>query len=169
IMKNSVLNLIFGVFFFATLMFLNSCTKDQEIITSADQPQLPKIEEPTPGIASSITVQNGLLNFQTLEDFRNTVLALNQMNPQDQLSWEKSLDFNSMQQIFNDIMLAEFETSGSHSALYNEQLQNGLIVENNTDGLYNLNLFNPAYATVLNENGMVIVDNSIYQFTGNAL
>src|SRR5690606_4841101 len=150
------LKLIFGDFFFASLMFLISCTKYEEIITSADEHQLPKFEEPATGTSSIITVHSGSLNVQTLVDFRNTVLALNQMNPQDQLSWEKSLDFNSMQQIFNDIMLAEFETSGSHSALYNEQLQNGLIVENNTDGLYNLNLFNPAYATVLNENGMVI-------------
>lgn len=168
-MKKLNLNLILGALIIASMLTFVSCSKDQHLATQTEEVQLPQIPEAKPGIATNITNQNGILKFETLEDFKNTLLALNTMTPQAQLEWENSLSFVSMQQTFNAIVKAEFETIGAHSTVYNENLLSGLIAGNETTGLYDLNLFNPAYAPVLNGKGLVIVGNTIYQFTGNAL
>ena len=74
-----------------------------------------------------------------------------------------------MQQIFNAIIKAEYETTGTHSALYRSNLEAGLISPNGTSGLYTLNLFNPAYASVLNRDGLVVIANDVYHFSEKAL
>jgi hypothetical protein len=48
-------------------------------------------------------------------------------------------------------------------------MQSGLIVNDEVTGLYKLDIFNPAYATVLNEQGLVMIENMLYHFDAQAL
>lgn len=171
-MKKHSLNNILGALIIFSMLNLFSCTKDQDGFNenaAIEASQFPQLSEATPEIANDITLQNGLLKFTSSESFRNTLLGLNRMTPQDQLQWENDMNFVSMQQIFNAIISAEYETVGSHSTIYETNLEVGLISKNEATGLYDLSLFNPAYAPVLNKNGMVMVAGTIYQFAKSSL
>ena len=171
-MKKFNFNSILNALVLLAVLTIVSCAKDQDVLNdnlSVEEPQLPLLSEAKPELANDISLQNGLLTFKSVESYRNTLLALNKMTPQEQLLWENNLEFTSMQQLFNAIILAEYETIGSHSELYINNLQSNLILENESTGLYDLGLFNPAYAPLLNSNGLIQIENSIYQFTKDAL
>ena len=109
-MKKFNLNSILGALVLFAMLTLVSCAKDQNVLNdnlSVEDSQLPQICEAKPELANDITLQNGLLKFNSVESYRNTLLALNKMTPQEQLQWEKTLGFISMQQLFNAIILAE--------------------------------------------------------------
>jgi hypothetical protein len=171
-MKNFKKNLILIGMFFAVLFTFFSCTEESDPLVD----QI-KIEDPdlvflntTEKVANNVFLVNGILNFENAQDFRSTLLALNRMGLQGQLEWGQKLGFKSMLLKFNNIMLSEHEQTGNaHSDLYNEGMQTGFIVNDEQTGLYKLAIFNPAYAPVLNEQGLVLVDNVLYQFDSNVL
>ena len=171
-MKPQKLNFSLILTVFTLIFTLNSCVKDSPILPTSDRGNeinFSEITTSSPKIANDVSSQNGVLNFKSTSDFRSTLLALNRMSSNEQAQWEEELGFNSMQQIFNAIVRAEYETVGVHSSLYQSNLEAGLISPNETSGLYVLNLFNPAYATVLNKDGLVVIANDIYLFSEKAL
>lgn len=128
-------------------------------------------------IASNIAVQNGILVFENFDDYKSTLLALSKMPQQERRAWEQKTGFVSMRGIFEDIMAAEWEqskngTTTGHSVLYQSNLSNGIIAERLlSDGtkLYDLNIFNPFYALIINKNGFVKIGEDLFQFTAGAL
>ena len=171
-MKNFSFNTTLVGLFFAILFIFASCAKDDNILTPQASPQATDLSslETNAALSDDVSVNQGILHFKQLSDFRSSLLALNRMNSQDRLLWEINLGFVSMQTIFNTIIHAEFEKGTvTHSDLYLEKMESRLIANDEKSGLYKLNLFNPAYAYVLNEQGLVMVNNVLYHFTANEL
>lgn len=137
---------------------------DNNITPDAPDPFSTSIE-----IADDISVENGILKFNSLEDMRGTVLALSQMDKEERFAWEDNLGFTSMDRIYHDIIQEEWvQPEGVHSALYLEKLNSGLIKIDERTGIYILNIHNQGDAPVLNEQGLVAAGNTLYQVAPDA-
>jgi len=167
-MKNLKLNLCLGLMTALLLMVFSACNKENNLITPSSTLEAPEFLQLSNDFTTSTSVEQGILVFENLEDYRATLLALNQMTVLEQLLWEEEAGFYSMQRLFNDLMEEESQKGEvSHSTKYIDALESGLIREHEFG--YDLNIFNPAYAPVLNEQGLVKVGNDIFQFTSSTL
>lgn len=147
------------------LFFVTSCSKDNSLTDN----QTAQFSLSNAQLTSDVTIANGMLVFNKVADFQATVLALNEMSQTEIATWEAQVGFTSAATTFQQIMNAEAETEGANrSSIYNENLANNLIVAL-ADGTYELNIFNPAYATVLNGDFKVQVAEDIYEYTNNSL
>lgn len=171
-MKKINLNPILSGLFFVALITFASCSKENNFLNEQITPVQPDLSflETNTTLVDDISVYNGILQFNSLNDFRSSLPVLNKMNGTDHLQWEQTLGFISMQTIFNNIIQAEYDNEGSlRSDIYNAKIQSGFIVTDDATGLYKLNIFNPAYASVLDENGLVMIGSVLYQFTATTL
>lgn len=168
-MKKSQFHTALGLLAVLLLTVFSACDKEQ--ILNSDPTinlETPDLLQISTDISTDLQVENGVLIFQNLEDYRTTLLGLNRSDVLEQLLWEEGLGFHSLQRLFNDLMEAEVEKGAlTHSQKYLEALSSGLILEHEFG--YDLNIFNPTYAPILNPQGIVKVGNSIFQFTTNAL
>lgn len=147
------------LFSFAILVviIISSCSEDLGIADLKDDTRVLEIIPETQNtFATSIEVVDGMLSFQSLEDYRSTLIALSKMDANERQAWEAERGFQSMQSIFESIL-----TEPNLSQRY---LEEGLIIENPEFGVFELNIFNPAYAMVTNRNGHLRVKDDIYQF-----
>jgi len=141
---------------------------------------------------ATISCSKGVLKFKSLSDFENVVKDLNGKSMDFIIDWNKRLGIKSQESIFQEINVAEnecrdkqaaqldpnitfeqFKEAGltwDHSSLYNEYLQKGLIIEmTDPDGCkwYKHNTLNPTLMPVLNEQGFVMINDTLFQFTSN--
>lgn len=155
-------------FLFFVLSCIIACTENNEF--------LPQNEESEKDQSTLITVKNGMLVFPN-----DSVFALAITGGID-LPFQ--MDFISQNDIFTQIMVEEEihadrlleqgiePTENDHSELYLEKLKSGFIkIIKYSDGseLYDLNLFKPQYAKILNEQGFYAIGKNIYQITANSI
>ncbi|MES1225317.1 MAG: DUF4848 domain-containing protein, partial [Bacteroidota bacterium] len=145
------------------------CKKDMQGIKTDT------MENPQSG--DVISAKDGILRFKNKETFSTTLQKLSLMTKQQADSWEQKYNFTSQRAIFNKIAEAELvhdelakkmEVAEAlklpqHSGLYFQYLNSGLIKEN--DDTYNYSIFSGYYAAVVNEKGLVVIENAIYQLT----
>lgn len=154
-------------FLFFVLYCIIACTESNEF--------LPQNEESEKDQSTLITVKNGMLVFPN-----DSIFAL-AMAGEVKLPFQ--MDFISQDDIFTQIMIEEEAhtdrlleqgvepTENDHSELYLEKLKSGFIkIIKYSDGseLYDLNLFKPQYAKILNERGFYAIGKNIYQITANS-
>lgn len=147
----------------ASLLFTTSCSKESLDTVNESQFLISNNK-----IADDISVVDGMLAFQSAADYQGTVLALNKMTRTEIAAWEADLNFTAAFTNFVNIMKAEANHKGAgHSAIYQLNLDKNVIATKN--GIYELNIFNPAYAVVLNDDFKVKVGNQIYQYTDSSV
>jgi hypothetical protein len=143
---------------------------------------------------NNIEVTRGILNFKDRESLYLEIEKLNNLNRESLINWEQSKLFLSQESIYyqiNDaeiileselysdydenLSISELESLGvkvCHSSIYNKYLQSGLITETIADDgsmSFELSVLNPAMAVVLNIDGLVIVNDTIYQYNKNSV
>ena len=154
-------------FLFFILYCIVACTESDEL--------LPQNEESEKDQATLITVKNGMLVFPN-----DSIFGLAMMG---EIELPFQMDFISQNDIFTQIMVEEEAhvdkllkqgiepTENDHSELYLQKLKSGFIkIVKYSDGaeLYDLNLFKPQYAKILNEKGFYAIGKNIYQITANS-
>lgn len=152
---------------FFILYCIVACTESDEL--------LPQNEESEKDQATLITVKNGMLVFPN-----DSIFGLAMMG---EIELPFQMDFISQNDIFTQIMVEEEAhvdkllkqgiepTENDHSELYLQKLKSGFIkIVKYSDGaeLYDLNLFKPQYAKILNEKGFYAIGKNIYQITANS-
>jgi hypothetical protein len=149
------------------------CKKDMQGVKSDT------MENPQSG--GAISAKDGILRFKDKETFSTTVQKLSLMTKEQADAWEQKYNFTSQRAIFNKIAEAELAHDElakkmevaealklpQHSDLYRQYLNAGLIKEN--DDTYNYSIFSGFYAPVVNEKGIVVIDNAIYQLTSTGM
>jgi hypothetical protein len=164
------------------LTIFNGCQKDELIVRNEDfNHQVKKTPE--------VFEKNGILIFTDHNDV-SEILRINQsMQEKERRMWENNHNFYSQLSLFNDVVIAEEqfylpyenmseeELSGitlaqKHSDMYSDYLVKGIIKEYvEEDGLtsYDYSTCAPYLVSILNENGIFMVADTMYQFTDNAI
>jgi hypothetical protein len=166
-MKN--VKFIIPCFFLFTinLFILTSCEKesfveDTSTIMSTEYPDVLTQE------LNEIRVENGILVLDSRESLQNALTELQKMDPDAVSKWEDAIGFQSMHSIFAEVVEQEWKNETSEPSLsYLKAMEKGIIVK--TEYAYELNLFNPVYGFIVNENGLVKIGRDIYQMTSNTL
>jgi hypothetical protein len=184
-MKKNVLKPIL-ILITVTFVTLQSCEK-KEIVNPEDDFVLENnYDNLTIEDMPQIDVINGILHFQNNEEYNMFMTIASKLTSEERANYETGINFLSQQRIFEQIIeeellidepyenLTEEEINNItvmpplHSELYYSYLNSGIIKENNkgTDNeYYELSIFNPAIASVLNVDGIYSVGKSIFQIT----
>jgi len=182
-MKTLLLKLMWSL---SMVLLITSCSKDVPI-------QMEPIgQQKLPIDLVSISSQDGILIFKTRSDFENTVKYLNNKDLGFVRDWSQKQGIRSQELIYQEINQAEnacvdkqaskldpnitfeqFKEAGltwDHSNIYNEYLRKGLIIEiTDPDGCiwFKHNTLNPTLMPVLNEQGFVMINDTLFQYTSN--
>jgi hypothetical protein len=168
-------------------VFILSCQDNHiEMLDSSDQGLALRGFQPS----QNIEVIDGILSFDNRMAVDVTLLELAKANRDDIVLWEKQMGIRTPASIFYDIIHAEDSVNNYysnlseseqdywrkqapvHSEIYYKALKSGhirLVPDGEGGEYFDLNLYDNSYAAVLNEDGIIIVDNVIYQYKGNAL
>ncbi|MDA3891578.1 MAG: hypothetical protein PF517_07940 [Salinivirgaceae bacterium] len=166
-----------------TITMISSCKKDEAEPTA--EPLVTKTNE--------VTSKSGILIFNDRNALNNKISEFNNLSVDERKAWGQSLNFISQQCIYDDINIAEIEleeelytgydenlsieelealgVTNPHTDMYNNYLTKGLIKENvYNDGSesFDLSVANSPMAYVINEDGFVIVNDTIYQYTASS-
>jgi hypothetical protein len=155
-------------------------------VTSCQKEELIQKNEELNTITQDVTVKDGILCFKNKEVYKNTIEMLSKMDRVTADSWEKSKNFVSQRNIFDQIVDAEWKllvepyekmstdelkkasTPATHSGLYEKCLKSGVIKKvrysDNTES-YDYNLFSGFFAKVVNEEGLCAIGDTIFQLT----
>jgi hypothetical protein len=160
----------------------NAPEKENHLTTS------PGTDENT-DILYSVTVKQGMLNFTDMEQLRKCNGQMAQMTKEELNEWEDYLSFTSQQRILGNALDAEFESFCTEDVegmnkkelkqLYDKKQQQGytdytqkyidagIIKANSPEDLLSLELTVASWVhpRFLNQDGMVKVGSTIYQFT----
>jgi len=163
------------------LTIFNGCQKDELVSQLADE-QLQAAVKP------DVYGKNGFLVFSDSRKVSQTLNSLAKMSEEERKNWEKSHFFVSQQTIFHNIVNAELQLDvpyenmsveelknaippAKHSEIYYKYLNEGIIKEFQfSDGTesYDYSTCAPYLASILNEDGLFVVNDTMYQFTSNA-
>jgi hypothetical protein len=183
-MKN--LLYFFSISLMPTLIF-SSCTKEK--IVNEDGVNLE-----SGSVIDNVESLDGILVFKNQSDFYTAANILNASHIDFIQDWAAKHNFVSQEMILNrineaedefdqntygylnkDLTVEELKAMGigiKHSDLYNKYLEKGFITEYiEQDGAvsFDANVVNPCLMNVLNEDGFVIVNDTLYQYTSNLI
>jgi hypothetical protein len=106
----------------------------------------------------TVNVQDGILRFESMEDFLSSTEQIGSMSTKDYTEWSKNKGFESR--------MMEYLKEVSLDSIVDSQLRpNGSLIKNATGGYYHLNSINSNYARVTNKDGLVIIEGSTYMFS----
>ncbi len=179
---------------FAGGMFFSSCEKENtlEDNTNNREANIEAVENVenydnlTVADMPQLEVREGVLFFEDKNQFLKVISIIELMTVTDRANWEKKIGFLSQARIFEQIIEAELEHDAPyenlseteiknikimpplHSDLYYTYLKSNLINETNQgtdEEFYELSLFNPCVAHIVNTDGIYMIGNSIFQIT----
>lgn len=164
----------------AALCTLASCEKKAAIEPGA----------PT-AVKADVVLKDGILVFKDRETLRRYNAELNAKGTQYADEWEKSMSFQSVSRIFNEVRLAEDalekevikgksadelaslrKEPAPHTTLYTKWVNAGVLrVSVEPDGAERLevNSAHTHYTNVMNTEGLVAFGDTIYQYKGNQI
>jgi len=166
-------------------LIIQSCNNDSIPVPSEVAPVFEKNQEVFQP-SYEIQVVNGMLSFDSKIAFDVTKLEIASSNRKAVDNWEKGLGIKTPASIFSKVLLAEDSINNHmknlpkdeqefylnqpqiHSKEYNEALEAEIIalVDDGDGGQYfDLNLFDKTVASVINIDGLVIVEGRIFKFT----
>jgi hypothetical protein len=161
-----------------------SCKKEISLHESlSKQPTVTSTEKINPNLRS----ENGILIFQSNDDFNTEVMNTYKITNMDRIAWEKSHNFVSLHTLFNSLCQEEYEqclkpyenvteTEGldlktpEHMPAYYKLLSEGIIKEvKNADGTqwYDLNCSQMNYAPFISADGIVAIEGDLFQYRDN--
>ncbi len=178
---------------FKNLLFLIAITLI--VLQSCEKKELIGLEDTTLQKDKKVYVNNGIPVFQSQEAYSDIINELANKSEIERKQWEESLGFKSLHTIYNElneveIALEEKLYSGYdenlskkelqklglpidvHSDIYKEYLNKGIIKEvRDDDGseAFYLNVFDPIAACYTNENGLMVINDTLYQYTASKL
>jgi hypothetical protein len=175
---------------FLLLTIINGCQKNDEPIDKNVDAQLKekvvKPYQPT----YNVKINDGMLVFESKMAFDVTKLEIAAANRKAVDLWEQSLGIKTPASIFNAVVLAEDSISNYyeslpedeqaywraqpeiHSEIYQKALSEKIIklLPDGDGGEYfDLTLYDKTAASVVNLDGLVIVEGQIHQYTSNAI
>jgi|GEM_PF-1754257 len=143
---------------------------------------------------SRISVEEGILVFKNQQDFQQTLSMLRSMDIHEVEAWGKDKGFLSQQLIYEQVIAAEEAVEEKafgkysqlsedaflalnlpdpeHSGLYESALRKGLlkvVEDSDTAHTYYLSLFDPTVADVINEEGFVMIGDTLTLYTNIGL
>ncbi len=135
-----------------------------------------------------VYAENGVLHFKNKEVFTLKLNELNSIERADREIWEAQYSsFVSLRKIYDDVVKAEWEISNYYEEIskaggeipkaevnsqkYVDALNNGSIkiIKDKNGDYFNFNLYELHYAPVVNSKGLVVVNDTIYQYTLNSV
>jgi hypothetical protein len=163
------------------LTIFNGCQKDELVPQVVDE----QLHEAKP----DMYVENGLIVFASEEQLSKTLGMIAEMSEEERRFWEGKNNFVSQLSIFNDIVDAELLLDApyenmtveelnnivsppEHSKIYLKYLKKGLIheiVESTGDKIYDYSTCAPYLVSILNEEGIVVVGNTMYMYAANVM
>lgn len=172
------------IMLFVAISFV-SCTKDENQNDKA-APGVSQTQVTTPSVNSDIYIINNILAFKSKAAFDKTYSDLIFMSREQSEEWERNQGFVSQRSIFNKIVDAEndwdlkcrelspelLKSTNHHSDTYYSYLKEGFVkvidagTENET---YNYSVYNPVFTCVLNKEGLLIINDTIYQLSNDKL
>ncbi len=164
------------------LTIINGCQKDELVSQLADE----QLQE---GFKPDVYAKNGFLVFQDSRKLNQTLNLLASMSEEERRNWEKRFFFTSQQTIFNDIVDAELRLDEPYETLSKEELLNAIppakhsenyykylnagiikeIIYSDGTESYDYSTRTPYLASILNEEGIFAVGDTMYQCTANAI
>jgi hypothetical protein len=178
----------FAICIFVSLLLIQSCKKEPSQVTQ-NQLTSVSIEE----IIDKVTCQNGVLIFPTQKEFSLVNEWLNSKTHSEKLKFGENLNFTSQSQLiyqiideeeksfeqfnqpFKDLPLIEIkekQKSWKHTNAYLSAFENGLLEvfeDSDTSNIYSLSLCDPTIASVLNIDGLVLVGDTLFQYTNETI
>jgi hypothetical protein len=171
-----IFNLLLLLLLTMFTLIIVSCNKEKEMFLTESEIIIEK---------STITSKNGVLIFSNQQELGETIEKINKMSREEIEFWQAKYNFRSQLSMFNEIVLAELQLDKPfegltdeelsnvtppplHSDVYYSYLQKGIIKEfTDEDGekFYDYNTCAPYLASVLNKDAVVIVADTMYQFT----
>ncbi|TAG04228.1 MAG: DUF4848 domain-containing protein [Cytophagia bacterium] len=158
----------FFIILFVTSSFY-ACKTKNETITPVNQQKIAQKN----AIPPTITSKNGYLAFINTESMHNFVDSVKKMSDEDRISWEKSMNFESMHRIFykgleaeeiySDSLFELNQMAQNHSD-YVKSYPNVFYQENDTSGLA-MNIFLGEMAMLVNKDGIVKIGPYFFQYT----
>lgn len=163
----------------AVLGIFNACEKSDDLIDKRIDAQSQKTVKP------DVYSKNGFLIFLNQKSMEETLNTLEGMSEEERRFWEKENNFTSQMSMFHDIIIAELkldepyenlseeelknvELPPLHSDAYYNSLQKGFIKKiHYSDGteLYDYSTCAPFLTSILNEDGIFVIGDTMYQFT----
>ncbi len=171
--------LVFAIVAVALTIF-NGCQKSDEQVLIGAQPQAV--------VKPDVYSKNGFLVFSNQQELSKTLNSLAQMTEKERKLWEGKHSFTSQMSMFHNIINAELKLDepyenmsdeelknaippAEHSAIYYKSLEKGIIKEyKDSDGssMYDYSTCAPYLASVLNDEGIFMVGDTMYQYTPSA-
>ncbi len=180
-------NLIVFAMVAMSLTIFNGCQKENQLVDDLQSPkQVIKIFQPT----YEVGVKNGMLVFESKLAFDVTKLEIAGADRKAVDLWEQKLGIKTPASIFQAVVFAEDSVSKYyaglpedeqeywrkqpeiHSEIYKKALAEQIIhlLPDGEEGEYfDLNLYDKTAASVVNLDGLVIVEGQIHQYTSNAI
>lgn len=180
--KNYVASLVipFGglkMLFFALLCMLFACQEDESL-----EDQTEKLE----GWDIRLNHKGEYLEFENYEVFQKTINALREMDPQQAEVWSAQYGLFSLKAVYNQAVAEQ----RAYVENLEEEIKSGILLEEDVTeiyapfvkkharafvfdeemkGVFDMNIFHPDIANVVNEVGIVKIGNVLSQYTNNAV
>lgn len=141
------------------------------------------LETTLPNPGNNATQQKSYLTFKSFDELYQTVDKLNKQSNVQQKTWDQSKGFTSLRQLFeqvideealayeaeNKLFLIDPKANPLHQRSRTASTLGEMVIYDTKNGGVVLNLANPAMATVLNKQGIVCIDQTLYQFSYDAV
>jgi len=170
----------------SVVITLSSCNKRDDI--KRNTTDLEPIQK------KSFTCEKGILHFKDRNSFNKTLNMILEFSINERKKWGKELNFQSQYELYNKILNAEITLENEiyqgineditiqelqqlgiekkHTDIYINNLTKGLIKEipeENGSYSFELSIKEKGMSFIVNKQGLVIVNDTIYQYTENDL
>ena len=132
----------------AVMLFLSSCDKEESIQSTET--------------SQSITLKNGMIIFNTSDDFEKTIESL--MKNQNNLDqWEKNFNgFTSMRTAYDNLSEDDMQKIASNKSSHH--FRDILKISDDQEPEALMNIDDEVLATLVNEQGLLQIGNEVYKF-----
>lgn len=154
--------IIRGLFALVALFFtVVSCRKDIQTVTTGPTQAKASIDE----VKGNFHVENGILHFDDSKAFNDVLEQLRKFDISERRHFAAKQGFTSLLYAFNDVLKKSAEAADDEKTYDAILRDNSDIIDVRKDGTFQMRILNKRLASVLNREGIVYIDKSVYKFT----
>jgi len=171
----------------AIIVAFSACEKkdflDENVVSSSNGF---KENKTSAAVLELVDVKHGMLVFDNRNAFDATLKILDGMNALERKAWEESVGFKSYDRLISEIVEAQIALNEKYEKLPKEEqlallenenyekfahitkkhIENGVVkIEKDENNEEHLNFADPLFPKLINEKGLVILNNNIIQYT----